>query len=471
MSSRRPRFFLVALVILATLGLTTSAGAGPRVLIHQWSETCRDVYPHALDVGIYWAQLAPPNTPIPPGDTEPPILLLKACLDQKKPDAFVWGQPTLLITHGAQPGILASGGDRFGTSEGFGALLRVWLALGWNVGVFYWTQFADESIANFMRAEAKIWTPRYFNNMEYTYLPAGGGAVSVGDASLEHDVSQLFVQHYVDHFHLAAGTAQGARGPQAPAGKRRRVYPAEIRLAGHSLGAQLVTRVAWLLLQEPPNNPVRVELLDPVFSPFRQGYLVGEECGGGTVSDALGCYISALAAAGVAPSTYRTSRINLCVDSAEYRPEMLGESAFAHVKLNAWGEQREGNCFNDKLWSDARNFPKRVSALETQVYNQHVMVVPYYMLSLVAPPHLCSGDAHTAASMDAAACIRTKNLALSAAMPTVQVLAWHNRTSMYGEKLCFHELDDNDRSISGSTVTLDPGDDYFYIASCEHTST
>jgi hypothetical protein len=209
--------------------------------------------------------------------------------------------------------------------------------------------------------------------------------------------------------------------------------------------------------------PERIALLDPVFSPFRQGYLAQEACGM-YLSDDLGCYIQSLTNEHeVAVEIYRSSFINRCIQSAEFNPSILRESAYAHIKLNAWGEQETGNCYHDKLWSDPKNFPKRVTALQNQVYNQHVMIIPYYMLSLLAPPHKCTHEAH--------GCETTASFALSAAMPTAQVLAWHNKTDDRGNKLCFHEYDNGDRSPTGPTMTIDPGDDLFYIASCEHTST
>ncbi|MFC6593137.1 hypothetical protein ACFP81_15100 [Deinococcus lacus] len=41
-----------------------------------------------------------------------------------------------------------------------------WLARGWNVGIFHWTQLADDEGTFFMpfNAQAKIWTADYTQN-------------------------------------------------------------------------------------------------------------------------------------------------------------------------------------------------------------------------------------------------------------------------------------------------------------------
>jgi hypothetical protein len=206
-------------------------------------------------------------------------------------------------------------------------------------------------------------------------------------------------------------------------------------------------------------------MLDPVFSPFSQGYLRGEACGLLLVEE-LGCHIAQLTHADIAVEIYRSSFINRCISSAQYNPVLLQQSAFGHIKFNAWGEQQQGYCFNDDLWfSEPKNLPQRLGAFERQVYNQHGSVVPYYLLSLASPPLACD------ISPDKKQCERTNSLALSAAMPTAQVLALAvgpGSVTAEGRKLCYHQWDDGGRTLNSSTVTLDPGDDYFYLDLCDH---
>lgn len=408
------------------------------------AEKCEDLYPYELDVGIYWAKLASKGR----------VELVKSCPPDAIPgSAFKYGAPIALIVHGAQPQIVSDGAARMGWQEGFDDLTRVWLRAGWNVGFFQWAQFADEPLANFERAEAKIWTSRYFKNMEYTYRDRATNETRVGEASIKENVADILVRHLLAH---AGQSAEGAPP-----------YPAEIRLIGHSLGSQLVVRVAHLLQNMRPDlfGVRRVAMLDPVMSPFRQAYLMKEACGM-TVLDDIGCYVSALTAGNVSVEVYRSSFINRCIQSAEFDPELLAQSAYAHVKMNIWGEQSDGNCYSDKLWGDPKQFSKHVSALINQVYNQHTMIVPYYMMSLMSPPRLCE----LSSGPDGETCEPTQSFALSAAMPTQQVLLWHDILENTGEKLCFHEWDDGDRSPTAPTMTIDPGDDLYYSTACTHLS-
>lgn len=403
-------------------------------------EKCENLYPYELDVGIYWAKIGQKGR----------IDLVKSCPPTAiAGSAFTYGLPTVLIVHGAQPHIVTEGSSRMGWQEGFDDLTRLWLRAGWNVGFFQWAQFSDEPLANFERAEAKIWTSRYFKNMEYTYRDRATNETRVGEASINENVSDILIRHLLGHL-----------GADIP-------YPAELRLVGHSLGSQLVTRVAHLLQQQRDDlyGVRRIALLDPVVSPFRHGYLMQEACGM-TVLDDIGCYIGALTAANVSVEVYRSSFINRCIQSAEFDPELLSQSAYSHVKMNIWGEQSDGNCYSDKLWGDPKQFSKHVSALINQVYNQHTMIVPYYLLSLMSPPRLCE----LSSGPDGKTCEPTQSFALSAAMPTPQVLLWHDIHEIMGAKLCFHEWDDGDRSPTAPTMTLDPGDDLYYVTPCTHLS-
>src|ERR1035438_7748882 len=100
------------------------------------------------------------------------------------------------------------------------------------------------------------------------------------------------------------------------------------------------------------------------------------------------------------------------------------------------------------------------------------------MLSIAAPPHRCAlsalvpqdgeDDVPGNRQEDGRACKALKGLSLSAAMPTAQVLLWHNMTDERGTKMCFHQYDDGVRAPQGSTMTLDPGDDLYYVATCKH---
>jgi len=116
-----------------------------------------------------------------------------------------------------------------------------WITDGWNVGVFYWNQFADEDEVT--DAEAKIWSPNGPQKMRYrlntgSFSTASMPTISIGDLAY-NDFIRIMANY--------TGT--------------------EIRFAGHSLGSQLATRTAKKLSDANSKlMPKRLELLDPFWS-------------------------------------------------------------------------------------------------------------------------------------------------------------------------------------------------------------
>ncbi len=131
-----------------------------------------------------------------------------------------------------------------------------WIKAGWNIGIFYWDQFADETDVVF--AEAKIWSVNGPKGMQWrkkdgTYSTAGNFTKSVGE---------LFYDTYVEALSDYKGN--------------------NIRIAGHSLGNQMATRLTYLVSQGIDRNeiparllPTRVALLDPFWSKNGKDYLGG----------------------------------------------------------------------------------------------------------------------------------------------------------------------------------------------------
>lgn len=436
---------------------------------------CSDVYPHALDTGLYLAQ------PVPDAGAGPPVAWRKICSSpapppspapspatkRSAPDCSDW----LVFVHGAQPEIVRSRAPRTHEDPEFVQLVAGWLAAGWRVAVFEWPQLADEPLASFERAEAKIWSTRFYNRMQYTYRRSNG-SVGVGEASILYSATDLFVAAYNDLF---GGNRSDVAGSPAQCPGR------EVRLAGHSLGSQLVVHAAFQLQRGggAGGAPGRVALLDPVYSPFRQVYLTGHACGA-TLAAVLGCEIDALTAGGTAVEIYRSSLINRCVKSAEHGSLSQQDAAYEHLKFTAWGELSDGSCYSDHLWSHPKDLPRNIGALANQIYHQHAAVITYYFLSLTRVPLRCilAGSPSPTPTAEPRArarrrtdppprsCAPTSTPALSAGMSTVQVLAWRNVTDAAGNRLCFHQYDDADRGPAASTVTIDPADDLFYIAPC-----
>ena len=224
-----------------------------------------------LDYGIYWY-----------GDQ---ITSQKAIPNSANP-YYANSQPTLIYIHGWQrdktPLLYR---ETFARSVDGGPaqdLTSAWKANGWNMGIFYWNQFSDEGDVN--DAEAKIWTTSGAKAMRWR--KADGSYVNSG---ITKSAGELFLESYKTA--LAGYTGN------------------DIRLAGHSLGSEMVIVGAKLISDavdrgELPQNlrPRRVALLDPAFIGGQRAYLANSQ----TV-DIGAQYVDALKAKGVIFETLGTS--------------------------------------------------------------------------------------------------------------------------------------------------------------------
>jgi pimeloyl-ACP methyl ester carboxylesterase len=138
-----------------------------------------------------------------------------------------------------------------------------WLKAGWNVGIFFWTPFADEPEVT--DAEAKIWSTNGPKGMRWR-MP--GGQFSTSGAP-DITVAELLVDSYLKIFNASA-----------------QLRNVSVRLAGHSLGSQVVGRATFLLAdlakkgligRTPPVD--RVSLLDPYMTLPGREYLNGAAIG------------------------------------------------------------------------------------------------------------------------------------------------------------------------------------------------
>lgn len=133
----------------------------------------------------------------------------------------------------------------------------------WNIGVFYWNQFADEmpasdTVADMVQAvsnaEQKIW--------RRGLKPYGVGLRWRDDQGVYHpsfihqNMAQLFYKNYVAAF---------------------RGYQGHVRIVGESLGAQLTIAGAMEIdkhhLEDGVPLPTQIVLLDPVFTPVKYPFL------------------------------------------------------------------------------------------------------------------------------------------------------------------------------------------------------
>jgi len=417
---------ILALLVLAAAGVS--------------SQRCVDVYPYALDIGFYWASVTSMV------DGTPEITWTKSCLGNHA-HSFDPTRPSIFGVHGLQSGSVAQN-VRFLVNDTNDNILAAgvaagWLALGYNFGVFEWTQFADEPLSNFMRAEGKLNATDFLSGTEYLYVDPHKNLAPPADGPRK-SVAQYLYEHYVDHF----PAAEGSEGSEV----------AGPRIYAHSLGTQLIVFFTELLITDTgaPNKaqpPDRIALLDPVFSVEAKPYFVGNPCGRDT-SDVLGCYMAQILARGIAVELYRSSFINRCIFSSENNAPMVANSAAAALKFNEWGTQKEGYCWNSELLSHFNR--GNINKLSNQLYNQHKSVIGWYLASFITPnpPRICI-------KKDDNRCDATRSLALSAAMPTADVLEWAHTTIKSGMKACFYQFDEY-----ASTRSVSPSDDLFFVDDC-----
>ncbi|WP_139492706.1 lipase family protein [Brevibacillus dissolubilis] len=197
-------------------------------------------------------------------------------------------KPTVIFVHGWQP--LSSVMERredfdyeqyfvYNTGD-------EWVDAGWNVGIFFWNQFADEEEVT--DAEAKIWTADGPRGMRWLR----NDEVYQTFEDLNRSASDLFVEEYMNALSDYKGD--------------------NIRIVGHSLGSQMATLLTKKVSdkvqagQLPANlQPDRVALLDPFWSKWGKGYLGGKWTG-----EVSREYVSALKAKGIVFELYKSSAIN-----------------------------------------------------------------------------------------------------------------------------------------------------------------
>lgn len=384
--------------------------------------SCSAKLPTQLDFGILFATNA--------------SVWQKNCL-VPNPSLYDPTKPTVIFVHGLAPAAVGGPLDGyFGHQEGFHELIAPWRQLGFNVALFNWTQFADEPLTNFIRAEDKIYDPHSYSQMQFAFL-TDSGKVSVGDGPAI-PVSRLLADAVIE---------LKLSGP--------------VWLVGHSLGSQLVTRAA-VLLTDDGYEVQRVTLLDPVFSDVVKSYVQHRQqenhyCGH-DLSETLGCELQFLQASGVATELYRSSFINRCIFSADDNTPIVQHAASTAVKLNGKGSQREGYCWNADLLSHPSL--AKVDKLAQQLVYQHTHIVDWFIASKFSPtvPKICIPVSPTE-------CRATKSPALSAAMSAKEVMRWSIRKDE-GSRLCFVQWND-----ATATLNLSPSDDLFEVRKCDSFTT
>lgn len=242
-----------------------------------------------LDYGLHWVRVQ--------NGAENQVKAIEAdgTINETISNYYDDSKPTVIYFHGWQNGSSQDGYDREDftfANNGNSLSHKSWKQRGWNVGVFYWNQFADE--AEVKDAEAKMWSANGPKGMRYrlddgSYSTSQAPNKSVGEIAFEQ---------------ITAVLANNNKN---------------LRFAGHSLGNQLAVYVAKQIndgINEGTLSdnvmPDRIALLDPFWSKNGKSYL-GDENGDGQndwVGERTRWYISDMIAdQDVAVEWYKSSAI------------------------------------------------------------------------------------------------------------------------------------------------------------------
>ena len=254
-----------------------------------------------LDYGLYWfgyvdAEKAQPGQ-------------LNNFYDKnKKTVIYIHGWQNNSVTRAARETL-----DRRASGGPAEDLSQYWLDRGWNVGILYWNQFADESEVK--DAEAKIYTTSGPKNMRWKKL---NGSYQTGPSQ---PVAQLLFEAIRDNM--------------------ADFNHSQFRLTGHSLGNQVALEVGKRLNdavdagQLSSNlRPDRIALLDPFYSNGAKSYL-GNQWPGEIARDNADALIND----GVAIETYRSSPVTSTMFIGDANKALMDKTAFSELKpwnFNFW---------------------------------------------------------------------------------------------------------------------------------------
>lgn len=254
-----------------------------------------------LDYGLYWfgyvdAQKAEPGQ------------LNKYYDKNKKTVIYIHGWQNNSVTRASRETL-----DRRASGGPAEDLSQYWLDRGWNVGILYWNQFADESEVK--DAEAKIYTSSGPRAMRWKRLD---GSYQTGPNA---SVAQLFFEAIRDNM--------------------RDFNHTQFRLAGHSLGNQVALEVGKKLDDAVSAGqlnanlrPDRIALLDPYYSNGAKSYLNNQWPGEIARDNA-----DALIAKGVAIEAYRSSPVASTLFVGDANSALMRKTAFSELKpwnFNFW---------------------------------------------------------------------------------------------------------------------------------------
>ncbi|TQV72202.1 S8 family serine peptidase [Aliikangiella marina] len=225
---------------------------------------------------------------------------------------------TLIFIHG-----LHSGKDKVQFRETFNPIqleaggpninfADFWINKGWNVGILYWNQFANERQVK--NAEAKIWTATGKKRMRWRDV-----AGNYQDFDTDLNVSELLSNNLVNNLSNFDGS--------------------HLRIVGHSLGSQVAISVSKNLLDaslsgrvSPKLIPDRIALLDAFSSNGKKKYLNRR-----WVGEVMRDYVASLQSFGVVFESYRTSATTSTIFVGDENKELNDMTAFVEMKNDYFG--------------------------------------------------------------------------------------------------------------------------------------
>lgn len=259
---RQSKYHILATLILLCCHLPAFAGH-----CVQWPSTLFQPNPFtnriAAHYGIEWLKSNGHTETATPACTA--LQNKSQCMQQLEEKGYYSPfKPTIIFIHGWQPGTVIKK-SRFdfcyqykqpdGNESPVFDTLQYWK--GWNVGVFYWNQFADED--DVVNAEKKIYTTSSDVGMRWAYLNS--------DGKVEHCTQfdgrcTIPKESVID---LAFDAFKNAL-PDAKTYNHFNNHR-ELRIAGQSLGTQVAIQLTHKIMSDQSlPQPTRLTLMDPYFS-------------------------------------------------------------------------------------------------------------------------------------------------------------------------------------------------------------
>ena len=206
-----------------------------------------------------------------------------------------------------------------------GILSTYWIDQGYNVGILYWNQFADES--EVQDAEAKIWTSDGPRGMRWRYI-TNSGNVAYSELDTQESVSDLlYTQLKINLAHF-----QGQ----------------ELRLLGHSLGSQLAIVLTHRLYESNSSTtpkPSRVALLEAFFSNGSKSYLDNDWTG-----ERARNYVRELKSKGVIFESYRSSSTSSTIFVGDENEALLDMTAFSELRPRYFNFFQQSEKHTSAIW-------------------------------------------------------------------------------------------------------------------------